>query len=680
MLRFLWYNVSMLYSIRVARKLAVICVALAVFVVALVAGPSLSAYAASYNWEGGHDTVGFSAPSGTAYFAEGTTRNGFEEFLLLRNTGGDSSIVTINYLFPTGAPHSEEIELKAWSGASICVNDVIGQGKDVSVAISATPGIIAERQIYFNYKGVWAGGNVACAVSEPEDRWYFAEGTTRAGFQEWLCLLNPSDHEVAATLTYMLCTGETRKQELKLRANSRGTVDVNGALGAGQDASVEVKADTPIIAERPMYFNYKNAWRGGHTSTGAAGLAREWHFAEGTTRNGFEEWLCVMNPGAEASARVEYLFKDGSPVVKDYALKAHSRTTLFVNEEIGSEKDVSMNVSANADVLCERPMYFCYHNAIEGGHNIVGATSGERTWFFPTACSGPGFESWLCVANPGASENKVLVEIFGDGGDYNSEELTMAPRARATFDVNTASANICNPWLKVTGTRDLIAERPTYFSYSPRIDPEPFSIASWAGIEIISPIQYCDLLGPVFHEASADGGDGRCNNCPALQPAGICLRDDNPARLAPGLVHNQGNDPYYFVEETRGRGTYSTTACDVQAKAGTTVYAPVSGTVVAAESYMLYSRYPDLRVKIRIDGHADYQMAILHMSQLAVSSGQRVEAGKTPIGVVRDLVPYFNSGPNPYTGEEGNHAHLQINYRPDQATGAVPASSAIEME
>jgi murein DD-endopeptidase MepM/ murein hydrolase activator NlpD len=91
----------------------------------------------------------------------------------------------------------------------------------------------------------------------------------------------------------------------------------------------------------------------------------------------------------------------------------------------------------------------------------------------------------------------------------------------------------------------------------------------------------------------------------------------------------------------------------------------VDGTVLAAESYLLYGRYPDLRVYILIDGHPGYHVAVLHMSSLAVSRGQRVEAGKTVIGTVRDLVPYFHSGPNDYTREEGNHAHVQIDYRPD---------------
>jgi len=644
-------------ALRLTLPLVIACV------IAMIIFTASGAYAAPCAWDGGHDALGASEPGGTAYFAEGTTRNGFEEYLLLRNPGADVSNVTIQYVFSSGEPKTQTVNMEPWAGQSICVNDVVGPDKDVSVSIKASVGIIAERQIYFNYKTIWTGGSAVRGVEAPRATWFFAEGTTRAGFQEWLCLQNPATHEVAVDLAYMLAGGETRHQGLTLAAGSRKTVDVNAALGAGQDASIKVGATGPIIAERPMYFDYKGAWRGGHSSSGSSELSSEWHFAEGSTRKGFEEWLTIMNPGETATtASVQYLFPGGDPVMRDYPLAAHSRTTLFVNAEVGPEKDVSVDVTTGEPVLCERPMYFCYHGAWEGGHDVVGATAGERTWYFPTAGVGKGFESWLCVSNPGNAENKVVFELYGYGGDYNSKELTMAPHSRTTFDVSAAAANIRNPWIKVSGTKDIIAERPTYFSYTPKGGTEPFTIAKWNGIDIKSPIKYEDSLGPQFHEAGNDG-----SNCPAMQPYGRLMQDDNPTRLAPGITLTDGNDPAYYIESTRSRGTYSTTACDVHSKTGATVYSPVNGTVVVAKAYQLYGQYPDLMVKIVIDGHADYQMECLHMSQLLVAAGQRVEAGKTPIGLVRDLVPYFFSGPNPYTREEGNHSHIQINYAPPGA-------------
>ena len=166
------------------RTSRLVVLALAAVMIALPAWPA-AAQAASYGWNGGHDALGYPAACGTAYFAEGTTRNGFEEFLLLRNPGPDAAIVTIRYLFTAGAPKIQDIELAPWAGTSICVNDVVGPGKDVSVAIKSAPGIIAERQVYFNYKCVWTGGSVVRGVESPRDSWYFSEGTTRAGFQEW---------------------------------------------------------------------------------------------------------------------------------------------------------------------------------------------------------------------------------------------------------------------------------------------------------------------------------------------------------------------------------------------------------------------------------------------------------------------------------------------------------------
>lgn len=654
-------------SLPCRRRLTVAACGMALL---LMIAMSSAAMAGPYAWDGGHDALGATGPSGTIYFAEGTTRNGFEEYLLLRNPGTDAAVVSINYLF-TGSPaQTQEITMAPWSGYSVCVNDVVGPDKDVSVSIRANPGIIAERQCFFNYKSVWTGGHAAGGVTDPRTTWYFAEGTTRPGFQEWLCLQNPTAKDISSTVTFMLGTGETQERNVPLPANSRVTLDVNNTIGAGHDVSMKVAATGTIIAERPMYFEYKGQWRGGDTATGAPATSGQWFFAEGTTRAGFEEWLSIMNPGDEdTTARVEYLYTDAQAMVREYAVKAHSRTTVDINYEVGwgTERDVSLKVTSPGQLLCERPMYFKYHGSWEGGHDVIGSTRGERTWFFPTASCGPGFESWVCVANPGNTTNKMMLEVFGDGGDYNSAELEMEPRSRATFDVNALAATVRKPWLKVSGTADLIAERPTYFSYTPKVDSQPFKIATWGNVDIKSPVAYGDLLGCEFHEAVS--GDG----CPPFQPLGTCLKNENAGRMAPG-IGQVGSDPYYWIESTRGRGTYSTTACDVHAKAGATVYSPVNGTVVAAESYMLYTRYPDFRVKIAIDGKPYYYMECLHMSSLSVSNGQRVEAGKTRIGAIRDLVPYFNSGPNANTHEEGNHSHIQINYAPPGAAPGTPSS------
>ncbi|MBU4175641.1 MAG: hypothetical protein KJ686_12170, partial [Actinobacteria bacterium] len=68
--------------------------------------------------------------------------------------------------------------------------------------------------------------------------------------------------------------GTTREETLTVAASSRSTVVVKQTLGEGDDPAhdfsclVETTNDTGIIVERPMYFNYKGEWTGGHDVVG----------------------------------------------------------------------------------------------------------------------------------------------------------------------------------------------------------------------------------------------------------------------------------------------------------------------------------------------------------------------------------------------------------------------------
>ncbi|MBU4489029.1 MAG: hypothetical protein KKE79_00150, partial [Actinobacteria bacterium] len=74
------------------------------------------------------------------------------------------------------------------------------------------------------------GGTVELACTEAGQTWYFAEGTTREGFEEWLTLQNPGAQEATTTITYMFSDGTTQEQMVKLPPNSRTTVGVNQSI------------------------------------------------------------------------------------------------------------------------------------------------------------------------------------------------------------------------------------------------------------------------------------------------------------------------------------------------------------------------------------------------------------------------------------------------------------------
>ncbi|MDY6794684.1 MAG: hypothetical protein SWK76_05320, partial [Actinomycetota bacterium] len=144
----------------------------------------------------------------------------------------------------------------------------VGEGKNVSIKVEADSTIVAERPIYFNYKGAWTGGHDVVGATSLSDTYYFAEGYTGDGFEEWLCLMNPAATATTAQVTYMFDDGSTESTNVPIGATSRQTVNVNDAVGEGKNVSIKVEADSTIVAERPIYFNYKGAWTGGHDVVG----------------------------------------------------------------------------------------------------------------------------------------------------------------------------------------------------------------------------------------------------------------------------------------------------------------------------------------------------------------------------------------------------------------------------
>jgi len=342
-------------------------------VAAIISSPrSIFAERAMYfnyqgRWPGGSDAKGSRFPSDNWYFAEGTTRAGFEEWLTLANPGYKDTVAHVAYLLGPGqgSNKTEDWNVPALSRVTVNVNQAVGPEKDVSVHVTSGQPIVAERPMYFDYHGSMAGGHDVMGAVSPSGSWFFAEGTTRAGFEEWLTLANPGDVDAAVNVEYLLGAGQGQNilQTWNVPARSRVTVSVNQAVGPGKDVSLAIDSDQPVVAERPMYFNYRGNIPGGHDVVGAVRPGFSWYFAEGTTRAGFEEWLTLANPGDEnATVEVEYLLGagQGANVKHSLTVPAFTRITVSVNQVLGPGVDVSLHVTSDRPVVAERPMYFTY--------------------------------------------------------------------------------------------------------------------------------------------------------------------------------------------------------------------------------------------------------------------------------------------------------------------------------
>ncbi len=114
-------------------------------------------------------------------------------------------------------------------------------GRQRLASVPAPVGIIAERPTYFDYRG-WTGGHDVIGATNPSSTFYFAEGSTRPGFDPYLCVQNPGASVADVKITYMLGNGQTREQTLQVAPHSRSTVRVSDTLGQANDDAHDFSA------------------------------------------------------------------------------------------------------------------------------------------------------------------------------------------------------------------------------------------------------------------------------------------------------------------------------------------------------------------------------------------------------------------------------------------------------
>jgi hypothetical protein len=418
----------------------------------------------------------------TFYFAEGTTRSGFEEWLCLLNRESSPAIAQVTYLYGDATePLTMDYRVAGDSRMTLHVNREAGSEKDVSIKLQSDGKLLAERPMYFNYHGLWTGGHDVVGAESPSTAWFFAEGYTGPGFDEWICVQNPGERQATLTMRFQTQeAGEKTIEGLSVPARSRRTFKANDLLGgAHYQASLAIESSRPVVAERPIYFDYLGVggarhWNGGHCVMGADSLLREYCFAEGTTRHGFEAWITLQNPNSSPiSVQAVYQLGQGQgePVYKSYEVGEKSRRTIYVADEVGYGKDFSVRLTSDGDFLAERPMYFAYSYeglAAEGGHCVIGAPSAAAEWLLAEGYTGDNFNQWLCLQNPGDEEAAVEVTYYTqEAGTLPARTVSVPARTRMTLMVNrhAGPGYQLSTRVRVISGPHVVVERPMYFKY-----------------------------------------------------------------------------------------------------------------------------------------------------------------------------------------------------------------------
>jgi murein DD-endopeptidase MepM/ murein hydrolase activator NlpD len=429
------------------------------------------------------------------YLAEGYTGTGFDEYLTLQNPNGSATTATVTYYVEGQGPTTRSVPLGANSRTTVIVHQpssptnpgglgrlTVGHATKVEAPIP----IIVERPMYFNYgAGNWDGGHDAVGATPHHDvgeyTWWFAEGWTGAGFDEYVTIQNPNGSAVSVELTYLFNGGTPLVRSYGVGANQRMTINVRNEVGSNQEVAIKLRASLPVIVERPMYFNYgAGNWDGGHNTPGAAHPEYTWYFAEGTTRTGFDQFFTVQNPGnagpnnagnAPANVQVTYYTATGGQFGPyPYTVPAKARLTISPRSAIGSNQDIAAVIRSDVPIVAERPMYFSYGaGGWKDGTVVVGLAKPEYTFYFAEGWTGSGFDEFLAIFNAHASSTaNVQVQYIFPGGGSTVRTYSVSPRQRLTLYINSEVGANQEVSMKVTSTNNvpIVAERPMYFNYT----------------------------------------------------------------------------------------------------------------------------------------------------------------------------------------------------------------------
>lgn len=315
-------------------------------------------------WSGrraGHASIGVDSPSTTWYLAEGYTGGNFDEWILVQNPGGQEATVNVQFQTPGGGALDRSYKVGPCSRFTIHVDDLL-RDHELSALVTSDVPVVVERAQYLNDM---QSGTCSLGARSPSRTWYFAEGYTDQGFEEWLLVQNPQDRPARLRLTFMAGNGAVTLRSYQVPARSRFTLPVHQLL-PGRELSIRLESDIPVVAERAMYWGGRTD---GHASLGTPAPEYAWCLAEGYTDQGFETWILLQNPNPlPARVTVTFMLPSGRTLQREYAVVPFSRFTLNAAEVVG-RSEFSTRVTSSQPLVAERAMYW---NGRSGGHCSVG--------------------------------------------------------------------------------------------------------------------------------------------------------------------------------------------------------------------------------------------------------------------------------------------------------------------
>jgi hypothetical protein len=158
---------------------------------------------------------------------------------------------------------------------------------------------------------------------------------------------------------------------------------------------------------------------------------------------------------------------------------------------------------------------------------------------------------------------------------------------------------------------------------------------------------------------TAIGYQGGTEGALALSPLGTQGNEGVLKRVVHAIFGASSGSPrWYQLPGGQGPGTSS---LDVGAPAGTDVYSPVDGTILAIDDVMIDGRTLGSRIDIQPTGAPSLVVSVSHVKvDPALVVGSPLSSGATKLGSVVDFSHAERQALARYTNDSGNHVVIEV--------------------
>ena len=328
----------------------------------------------------------------------------FSYLTILNPAGGASATVTATYYASGKIVGTQNTVVAAGTRGTLAPSAITAPALPTHslVVVTATAPVMVERPSYFlNGSGGTAGASDLVGAPAAASDWFFAEGYTGLGYQEYLTIANPGTTSAAVNITLKSQSGVMQTYAITVGGRSQTIWNVNKKntfTGSTPQVSTEVQSSTGLVVQREVYFQYQHSLTGVPTvhatgGTDVLGLVgpitkSSYSFAEGYTYPGYNEWLTLQNPNVTAETiTITLTNKVGQVAVIQVIVPANGRQTEDITKDAlkffnpGNSRDansISMTVQTlnnGGTFVAERPEYYNTSGTsftVQGGTDIIG--------------------------------------------------------------------------------------------------------------------------------------------------------------------------------------------------------------------------------------------------------------------------------------------------------------------